>query len=111
MQNKPVLVKSDVRLSLSIDAAEWYQDSVFYNWFNSRLGKGIATFQHAAQPLNGSGDQDCADLFVTVSPRFSGDGSDSDMPAKYWDAIVEACRIQFGENAFQDYIIVTLKPF
>lgn len=33
-----------------------------------------------------------ADCFVGVDPAFNGEGTDSDMPEKYWDIVVEEAR-------------------
>lgn len=51
-----------------------------------------------------------ADCFVGVDPTFSGEGTDSDMPEKFWDAVVEAAKDASGPNRDGLHILVWLSP-
>lgn len=47
MQN----IKSTVGKFVRINAPEWFSDPEFQAWINSRLGEGLATWQHTDKPL------------------------------------------------------------
>lgn len=50
-----------------------------------------------------------SDCFVGVDPAFNGEGTDSDMPEKYWDVIVEEARkVARGHNGL--HVMVWLSP-
>jgi hypothetical protein len=51
-----------------------------------------------------------ADCFVGVDPTFSGEGTDSDMPEKFWNAVVEAARNEPGPNPNELHVLVWLCP-
>lgn len=51
-----------------------------------------------------------ADCFVGVDPTFSGEGTDSDMPEKFWNVVVEAARNAPGSNPNGLHVMVRLSP-
>lgn len=51
-----------------------------------------------------------SDCFVGVDATFNGEGTDSDMPEKFWDAVVEAARNEPGPNPNGLHILVWLSP-
>jgi len=51
-----------------------------------------------------------ADCFVGVDPGFSGEGTDSDMPEKFWNVVVDAARKAVGPNHDGLHVMVWLSP-
>lgn len=51
-----------------------------------------------------------ADCFVGVDPGFTGEGTDSDMPERFWDVVVDAARNVPGPNADGLHVLVWLSP-
>ena len=51
-----------------------------------------------------------SDCFVGVDPAFNGEGTDSDMPSKYWDVIVEAAKNAARHHGDALHVMVRLSP-
>lgn len=71
-------------LRLTINAPEFFRDPAFVAWLNDGASK--FTIHRGGEPGEWS------DVIVLVDPSLSGEGSDSDMPAHIWEAIVDTCR-------------------
>lgn len=63
---------------IKINVPQWYADPEFWDWFITNK-KDLATW-HQYQPE----PHDCSDCFITYD---YGDGSNSDMPEKFWDQL------------------------
>lgn len=74
----------EIGRSLLIYAPEFFRDDAFVAWLNN--GQPKYTIHQGASP------GEYSDVIVLVDPSLEGEGSDSDMPAHIWDAIVGACR-------------------
>lgn len=72
--------------SLALNVPAWFQQPDFVEWLNDPNNK-VMTFHEAPRAPD-----EWSDVMVLVDPSISGEGSNSDMPAEYWDQIVDACR-------------------
>lgn len=105
------MINSTAGKSLNISAPEWFLDPDFIKWFNYRLGAGLATWQPHAELLKlGNATDSYCDFFVAVDSNLTGEGSDEDMPEKYWDAIIEECKKHFVPKRGDYHIIVRIMP-
>jgi hypothetical protein len=75
------------------------QDFEIYQGEVRRLNMAQSTLDQIALRLHDIGERaECedshayADCFVGVDPGFNGEGTDSDMPEKYWDVVVEEAK-------------------
>ncbi len=75
------------------------QDFEDYQSEVRRLNMAQSTLDQIALRLHSIGERAIsedghayADCFVGVDPAFNGEGTDSDMPEKYWDVVVEEAR-------------------
>lgn len=75
--------------SLRINAPEFFKDAGFIDWLNNGARK--FTWHET-----GHHPEEWSDVIVMVDPGFTGEGSDSDMPAHIWNQIVEICRAKLG---------------
>lgn len=78
----------------------------FVAWADSRLGEGLASW--AGGPGNTHHHNQDGDIFVAVNDDLQ-DGTDSDMPAEYWDKVVEAAAPVADPNLDLD-VLVWIKP-
>lgn len=85
--------------ALVLHVPEFFQDSQFMAWLNST--ETVFTWHQKGTPPH-----DCSDVVVLVDPSLNGEGSDSDMPKHFWDAIVTECRKQFEPAAEPTYHIM-----
>lgn len=79
MQTRPVT-------GLVINVPDWFNDPAMVAWLNDPETRVMSWHQQGTPP------DEWSDTIVLVDPGLSGEGTDSDMPAHLWDAIVQACR-------------------
>lgn len=98
-------------LQLSVDWFDATRHPDFVAWADSRLGTGLATWCSSS---DSHGDSEYPDLFVGLEPSLNGEGTDSDMPAAYWDALVAHAKAVFGTRssltASLGHIVIRLSP-
>ena len=80
-------------LQLSVDWFDATRHPDFVAWADRRLGTGLATWCASG---DSHGDSEYPDLFVALEPALNGEGTDADMPAAYWDALVAHAKDVFG---------------
>lgn len=78
-------MQTSTALSLRINAAEFFRDPTFVAWLNNGAPK--MTWHTSGEP------SEYADVVVMIDPSLNGEGSDSDMPERIWNKILEACRL------------------
>lgn len=72
--------------SLVLNVPAWFREEGFVEWLNDP-NNNVMTWHQAPRRPN-----EWSDVVVLVDPQINGEGSNSDMPAKYWDQIVGSCR-------------------
>lgn len=83
---------------LVINAPELFQDPAFVDWLNNKEPK--MTWHQGGRP------HDFSDVVVMVDPTFTGEGTDSDMPAHCWDRVVQACGDAFHHIPAGEYHVM-----
>ncbi|MHB8409562.1 MAG: hypothetical protein ACYDHY_15970 [Acidiferrobacterales bacterium] len=76
-------------VSLVINVPDFFRDQGFVSWLNNKTPK--FTWHQGGTP------HEYSDVVVLVDPTFTGEGSDSDMPAHLWKQIIDECRRQFPD--------------
>jgi hypothetical protein len=93
----------DARMSpvIQLNVPEWYKENEFLEWLNSKDSQWTCH-------KNDSEVSEWTEVFVTVDPGLSGDGSEEGvMPDQYWNKIISICEESFSiSNGF--HIIVRL---
>jgi len=79
---------------LTINAPEWFENEEFLAWINTPETNTM-TWHKKGEPTN-----EFSDICVWVEPSLNGEGTDSDMPDAFWDAIIELCKRHVGANAY-----------
>lgn len=80
-------IESCVRTEgLVLNVPDWFEDAEFTEWLNSPRTT-VMTWHPKGELPN-----EWSDVLVLVDPSLDGDGTDSDMPERFWNAIVDACR-------------------
>lgn len=87
---------------LVLNVPDWFQEPEFLSWLNNPPSP-VMTWHERDTPAG-----ECSDTVVFVDPGLQGEGTDSDMPEKYWEAIVDACRSRFRPGQSQDHLVVRL---
>lgn len=70
-------------LGLVVNAAQLFKDPEFVAWLNN--GEPKFTWHKDGEP------GEYSDVVVLVDPSLSGEGSDSDMPERAWQLVMNAC--------------------
>jgi len=73
---------------LVLNVPEFFADPAFRRWVDADRPKFT---WHRGGEID-----EWSDVVVLVDPVLNGEGSDSDMPAQFWDCIVAACRQHLG---------------
>ncbi|AJY53138.1 hypothetical protein [Halomonas sp. KO116] len=84
---------------------DWFDHPTFQNWANKARVSGLASWGH-----NSHSSEGYCDIFVTVCPALNGEGSDSDMPTPYWEALMVAVKHHVRPNATEQNIVVRIAP-
>lgn len=87
---------------LILNVPQWFEETEFLEWLNDP--QRVVMSWHRC----GEAPGDYSDTMVFVCPSLSGEGSDSDMPAKYWNEIVSACRSRFRPGESESMLCVRL---
>lgn len=87
---------------IRISAPEWFKETEFLDWLNS--DRPIMSWHPKGQEPT-----EWSDTIVFVDPGLGGEGSEEgEMPDKYWDQIIEACRSQFVvSSGFHIVVVIT----
>ena len=102
LQPKEILVGPSIRLSVP----QWFEDPEFVAFLKERAGHGLATWHKVGE----SCPDEFSDVFVGVDPSLTGEGTDLDMPEKFWDEIVRVCQDVNPFNPHRLHIMVHLSP-
>lgn len=78
---------------LVMNVPDFFADPEFRHWLQSDPPK-LTWYR------NGTIDE-WSDVVVMVDPSLTGEGSDSDMPDRFWNRIVDACREHLGIGGVQ----------
>lgn len=84
---------------------DWFAKDDFRTWADSARLRGLASWGY-----NGHSKEGYSDIFIAVDPSLNGEGSDSDMPSQYWEAIKSAVRFHVRPLATKEHIVVRIAP-
>ena len=87
---------------LTLNVPDWFEDPQFSEWLNS---ESVLLFSWHTK---GAAPTEYSDTVVTLEPSCSGEGSASDMPERFWNAIVAICEAQLGKNNSSFHYFVRL---
>ena len=79
------LITLETPLMVTIDVADWYRDPEFLEAIENNP---VMTWH-----VKGREPTDYSDVLLWVDPSLNGEGADeSDIPDRYWDAVIEAVK-------------------
>ena len=78
---------------LVMNVPEFFADPAFLRWLRSDQPKFTW--------YRGGAVDEWSDVVILVDPGLTGEGSDSDMPERFWTSIIDACREQLGVGVDQ----------
>lgn len=102
--NSVVVAESSLEPAVLV-RVDWFDHPTFQNWANKARVSGLASWGH-----NSHSSEGYCDIFVTVCPALNGEGSDSDMPTPYWEALMVAVKHHVRPNATEQNIVVRIAP-
>lgn len=79
----------------------------FVVWADKRRSQGLASW---CDSDSSHGASEYPDIFVGVDPSLNGEGTDSDMPEPYWDALLASVRGQLVSGASTLHVIAWIRP-
>ena len=96
-------VSREPALMLRVD---WFMQPDFTAWADKARQRGLASWGY-----DGHFTEDgYPDVFVGICPSLDGEGTDSDMPEQYWEAIVAAVRGHLRPGTTKEHIVVRIAP-
>lgn len=102
--NDALITESSLEPSVMI-RVNWFKQPDFLAWANAARLRGLASWGHDGHSIDGY-----PDIFIAVDPSLNGEGSDSDMPEHYWEAVMAAVRQHVRPQATKEHIVVRLAP-
>lgn len=98
---RPSILSAHTGLSLRLNVPAFFEAPEFISWLNN--GNPKFTWHQGGTP------SEYSDVIVLLEPNLLGEGTDSDMPAQFWDQIVQACRDQLGKLAEFSSELITVR--
>jgi hypothetical protein len=94
-------------IALYVDWFDAQQHPDFVAWADKRRPQGLASWSDSD---TSHGDGEYPDIFVGLDPSLNGEGTDSDMPEAYWNALVASVQDQFVSGVSTLHVIVWIRP-
>ncbi|MGP9797096.1 hypothetical protein ACT3UJ_07025 [Halomonas sp. 86] len=100
----PLVAESSLEPAVHL-SVDWFEHALFRSWADQARLKGTASWG-----VDGHDAEGYPDIFVGVDPSLNGEGTDSDMPAPYWDALMQKVRYHVQKDATRNHILVRISP-
>jgi hypothetical protein len=89
-------------MGLTLNVPDWFEDPEFVNWLNDHGNLVFSWHQKGDVP------GDFSDTIISLEPNCEGEGSASDMPRRFWQALLDLCREHLGIDKSNYHYFVRL---
>ncbi|MGX1201114.1 hypothetical protein [Marinobacter sp. MBR-105] len=87
---------------LVANTPDWFEDPEFKTWLNDRKNPIFTWHTKGTEP------DEWSDIVILVDPSLNGEGVGSDMPERFWNALIELCKAHYKPSTMGTHIFVRL---